>query len=776
MRMMGMDSVEYHEHSVALRGDDPVVAAAAYYASRGETPMVWGGSGRRLLGLDAEVELADYRALFGAGGARHPVSGERLVRCLRPGLELVVSPHKSVAELGVIGRAEDMHAIVDAERDATLAYLDRLFAVRGGRRGRGQRRTPTGGLTWATSRHATTRAGDPQVHDHVLIANVVAMGDERGGFKGLDTALLRDHLDAATALGRLASAAKAVELGYGIVADDGPSGRLGAWAIAGIPAEVCEIHSKRSAQINDAVGADASYASRSVAARATRDRKADVPIGDLVPGWRAELADAGHPAAELLTAIDAAGAAYEREEVDLERLAGELLAPGGRLAERKTFTRADVIVTAAPHLHGRAPSLLDDAVSAVLSHADAVRLPALAGSREEGWVARCVLADESRIAELAERLAGDGWAKVPEEDARTAVAGVEDRIGEPLTPAQQEVAQGLLAAGHRFNVVVGVAGSGKTTCLSAVRAGFEAAGYEVVGTATSGQAARNLGVGAGMASRTLASLAWRLEHGRLALSERHVIVLDEGGMTPDVDLLRLLTAVERAGAKLIVVGDDRQLGAVGPGGALRALAERHPDHVFTLADNLRQADPDERAALAELRDGTVARAVTWYARHGRVHPLPDRRHAVRAMIREWAADVDAGRDTLLLAYRRENVEALNRTARELWQRAGRLTGPELTAPGGRRYRAGDWVVTLAAGPDGAWVTSEAARVTAVDPAALTLAAITADGRRLQMGPDEIGAAAWATGTRSRRIARKVRRWTWRTSSTTAAGGSSPTSP
>ncbi len=132
MRMMGVDSVEYHEHTVAGRGDDPVIAAAAYYASRGETPMVWGGRGRGLLGLDGEVDLGDYRAIFGAGGAHDPATGTRLVGCRRPGLELVVSPHKSVAELGVIGRAEDMHVIVDAERDATLAYLDRS----GGRAGR----------------------------------------------------------------------------------------------------------------------------------------------------------------------------------------------------------------------------------------------------------------------------------------------------------------------------------------------------------------------------------------------------------------------------------------------------------------------------------------------------------------------------------------------------------------------------------------------------------------------------------------------------------------
>jgi hypothetical protein len=206
MRMMGAGSVGHHEHTVAGRGDDPVAGALDNYASRGETPMVWGGSGGAWLGLDGEVDLDEWRAVFATGGAHHPVGSERLVGCMRPGIEIAVSPHKTVAELGVIGRAEDMHKIVDAEREATMAYLDEVVMDRGGRRGRAQARTPTSGLTWAVSRHATTRAGDPQVHDHVLVANVVRMGDEGGGWKGLDTGLLRDHLHAAAAVGRMAAA------------------------------------------------------------------------------------------------------------------------------------------------------------------------------------------------------------------------------------------------------------------------------------------------------------------------------------------------------------------------------------------------------------------------------------------------------------------------------------------------------------------------------------------------------------------------------------------
>ena len=745
MSMMGVDSVGYHEHTVAGRADDPVIAAAAYYASRGETPMTWGGRGCSLLGLDGEVDLADYRAVFGVGGAHDPKTGTRLVGCRRPGLELVVSPHKSVAELGVIGRAEHMHAICDAERDATLDYLDQLVAERGGRRGRAQTATSTGGLIWATSRHATTRAGDPQVHDHVLIANAVLMGDTHGGWKALDTAFVRDHLHAATAVGRMAAAAKAVELGYGIEADGGPSGRLGGWAITGIPSEVCEMHSKRGAQIDAAVGPDGSYAARSVAARATRDRKADHPLQDLMFRWQTELTALGHPPAALEAAVDTAGAAYWPPTVDLATLAAQLLGPGGRLASEKTFTRGDVIVAVAPHLHGLPMAFLDQAVEAVLAHTDAVRLPAVRGAREPVWAAGCVLADEERIAEIADALAGRAGAEVHWTTACDAIEALQARLGHPLTDTQRRVAMGLLTAGHSLDVVVGIAGSGKTTTLSAVRAAYETAGYTVLGTATSGQAAKTLGEGAGMESRTIASLTWRLDHGTLALTDRHVVICDETGMTTDVDLSRLLGAVERAGAKMIVVGDDRQLDAVGPGGALTALAARHPEHVWTLSDNLRQVLPAERAALGELRDGNVADAVAWYHGAGRIHPVRDRRWAVNAMVKAWAADISAGHETLMLAYRRDNVEALNHTARQLWEQAGLLSGPELTAQGGRRYRAGDRIITLAPGPRGAWVTSQPAQVTMVNPQTQQLTAVTPDGQHLRMGPDDIGSGRLSHG-------------------------------
>jgi conjugative relaxase-like TrwC/TraI family protein len=730
MRMMGSNSVEYHRQTVMGRADDFSGQALDYYGSRGETPLVWGGSGARRLGLSGRVTDAQYVAIYGPGGACDPTTGARLVATRRPGMEIVISAHKSVAELGVVGRAEDMHAVMDAERDATLAYLDSLTRERGGRRGRAGVRVATSGMVYAHSRHATSRAGDPCPHDHVLVANVVEMLDGASRWKAADTALWRDHLHAATVVGRTAAARVAVELGYAIEADHGPSGRLGHWRIVGIPDEVLEVHSKRAAEIDAEMARRGthSYQARNLVARDTRRAKRHTPVGELMPGWRSELAEVGWTVERLNMAVEQAAHHAELPRPlshrELTMLVDQVVAAEGPLATRKVFSAPDVTVAVAPHLYGRPVDDLERAVRAVLRSPELVPLLGVVGARERMYATAATLATEAAIADLVARGATTAGAAVVHPDlVASAIARVEARLARPLTAGQAAAVRGICGEGRRVSLILGVAGSGKTTALRAAADAYRTTGYDVVGTATSGQAARTLGREAALDhSRTLASLLWRLDHGQLALGARTVVLLDEAGMTNDPALLRLLAAAQVSGAKVVLVGDDRQLGAVGPGGALGALFDRHQPLVHVLSENVRQDDPDEGAALGELRSGHVGAAVDWYVDHDRVRVSPDRESAIREMVDAWATDALAGREAALYAWRRANVDDLNRGARDAWALAGRLHGPYVTAPGGRCYAAGDRIVTLAPGEDGRLVTSQHGVVTEVHPATQTFSA------------------------------------------------------
>ncbi len=747
LRMMGAESVEYHRATVLGRVDDHPGGAMEYYASRGETPLVWGGSGASSLGLDGPVSAEAYEAVFGPGGAKDPHTGARLVQTRRPGMEIVIAAHKSVAELGVIGRAEEMHRIMDAERDATLAYLDSVTRQMGGRRGQAAKATTTTGLIYAHTRHATSREGDPSPHDHVLLANVLEMKDEQGGWKAADTAFWREHLHAATMAGRVASARVAVELGYGIEADPGPSGRLGHWRIAGVPEEVMELHSKRAAQIEAECQrrGEASYRARGVAARTTRRAKGHEPEGELVSRWRAELAEAGWPVERLAASVDAAR--QEREAIDplhtssARALLSEVLGAEGDLARRKVFSRRHLVVALAPHVFGQDPEVLEKLIERALADPEVVPLVAVSGARERAHSLASVLARESAIAEsLARQLARTDGPVASPESTESAIAEAEQSIGARLSDEQRAAVIGICTSGRGAELVVGVAGAGKTSMLRAVAEAFERSGHQVLGTATSGQAARNLGTEAGIAeSRTLASLIWRLDHGQIALNEKTLILLDEVGMTDDIDLMRLTAYVEAAGAKLVLTGDHHQLGPVGPGGALAALVARHPDAVHHLVENRRQHDPEERQALEGLRDGDLGQAVKWYTAHGRVHAVARRDDALQGAVDAWAADTAGGHETGLYAWRRANVAELNRRARAWMEASGRLSGPELACPGGTSCRAGDRVVTLAPGAAGTLVTSQQATVETVEPESRSLVLRTDDGRQVRLVGEEIGA-------------------------------------
>lgn len=402
------------------------------------------------------------------------------------------------------------------------------------------------------------------------------------------------------------------------------------------------------------------------------------------------------------------------------------------------FSKRDVIVAVAPQLYGRNLDEVARVVGRALADPEAVRLLRVAGASQPAYATATTIAREQAIARCVEsQMDRTGAPAVSPEAAQEALSRAEASLCRPLTDGQRAAVQGILTSGRGVELVVGLAGSGKTTALAASRDAFEAAGYEVVGTSTSGQAARTLHREAGIEpSRTLASLNWRIDHNSLQLSPRHVAVLDEAAMTDDAALLAFLEASRHAGTKVVMVGDPRQLGSVGPGGGFEALAKRFGGAVHVLDENVRQVDPGERKALANLRSGDVGAAVAWYAANGRIIVSPDRDTALEETVARWVADVRVGAAPAMYAWQRASVAELNRRGRLAWEELGRLSGPELVV-GNVGYRAGDRIVTLAPGANGEIVTSECGTVVGVDVARSELGITMDDGRFQRFAGDDL---------------------------------------
>ena len=552
------------------------------------------------------------------------------------------------------------------------------------------------------------------------------MLDNRGGWKALDTAGIRDLVHAATMAGRLAAAETAVGLGYAIEADHGPSGKLDHWRIAGIPAEVADQFSKRSGAIEDELEHTGftSHRARGIAARNSRTAKTGEAAESLTGRWLDELDEIGWPARKLRQRLEIFNSRHAnplRALTDRERaeVVWQAIGPDGPLAKRKAFTRADIIRVVAPALYGCPAGELDQVVAGIVQHRECIPLVGQPGARGRAWASASVLATEHAIEAVAERLTQrQTSATVGRLAVGLHIADKERALGRSLTDGQRRAIAGVLASSRALDVIVGTAGSGKTTALDVLRAAYQDAGYRVLGTAISGQAARTLRDDAGLEARTIASLVWRLEHQQLALDEHTVLLIDEAGMADDKAMLKLLAAVDIAGAKTVIVGDHHQLDAVEAGGGFEALINRHGPAVHVLDENIRQRDPGERAALEQLRNGKVADAIDWYHHHDRLRTAPTREEALDAAVDAWHTDLTAGHDTVLLAWRRKDVAALNQRARQRRIEAGAVTGPELEAPGGKRYAAGDRIVTLAPADDSRYVTSQRGSVTAVGRSAL----------------------------------------------------------
>ena len=683
----------YYEQQVAAGLDD-------YYAGRGESPGIWAGRGAELLGVDGVLEDGDLGTLL---RGIDPASGTRLrtpvrertitvrvldvesgkwrdeAKRLAPvsGFDLVFSCPKSVSVVHALTDDDRMRREIseahEASWQAALGYLEHEACVV--RRGRGGAIREHGeGFVAAAFRHRTSRAQDPHLHTHVIVANLARSED--GEWRALDgEAILRTYRLAA---GYLYEANLRHELTHRLgVAWTEPS--KGMAELEGVPeAAILAFSTRRQSLLEhmEARGTEGFAASR-VAALATREAKEQVDLPRLREEWTARAAEHGLGRRELRAL---AGPPRPARAIELDDIAWQRFGSEGLTAKQTTFTLPELVRAVAGAVRHGASA--DDLLASAdrLAAFPGVELvePAQAPGRPARFTTRELVEIEREALEvaLAGREVGAPRAlpgRVPIEERaeltheqRILVRNVHEPRPRRLRRRRRRLRKDDRAPRPRRGLRPGRCPNPRRRAeRPRRRRARDRDGHPQHNDAptpprrpTRGRSAPRLRPG-----------RRRSGHGR-----------DPRPHTaPPLDRRRRRKSGPR--------GDPGQLPAVGAGGLFPALCDRLG--AIGLSENRRQRDPAERDALARLRIGDPEPYLAHATSSGRLHLEDDATSAKSRLLEDWwqAAERDLG-GTVMLAYRRDDVRELNDAARALMLKAGRL-GPEALQLGRRELRVGD---------------------------------------------------------------------------------------
>lgn len=684
------------------------------------------------------------REFFVAEHGREPATARELSAALarysRPrqtavaGFDLTFSPVKSVSALWAVAPPEVAAKIEEAHQAAVadaIAFIENhaLFTREGKD---GARQVETGGLIAAAFTHRDSRAGDPDLHTHVAVANKAQT--KRGKWLSIYGRVLHQHVVAAsetynTALERHLIEALGVQFAERQSTD---REKRPIREIVGVDRDLCEAWSRRRADIvarqreltsdfRDAHGRrptpveavalaqqanletrEAKHEPRSLAEQRTTWRgQAVVVLGSPV------AVDRMVQAALYPTDVPAqANVSTWRVREVAERVLGELE------AHRATWQAWHVHAEVHRQIRGAGipAELVAEAVGWVVDEVtelsvnltpdrDPISEPA-GLCRSDGtsvyrhtgrdhFTTTRVLDAEARIIAAAANADAVAWST---DDIELAVLAA--RLdGTELNAGQEHLVRAMATSGRRVQLALAPAGAGKTTAMRVLAGVWTEAGADVLGLAPSAAAASALRDAIGMPCETLAKLVHDIETEpgsplAVAVGPGTLLVIDEAGMADTITLDRVIGFAIERGATVRLIGDDQQLAAIGAGGVLRDIARTHA--AVRLDEVVRFDDAVEADASLALRDGDRA-ALGYYVDHERIH-AGDQQTVVDEVLDAWRAEQDAGRDCLMLAPTHELVRELNERARSARLR-GTAAGDEVRLRDGTRASVGDVVLT-----------------------------------------------------------------------------------
>lgn len=361
--------------------------------------------------------------------------------------------------------------------------------------------------------------------------------------------------------------------------------------------------------------------------------------------------------------------------------------------KKEAFTRADILRALVQYIPD--PAKLRIAADAALRSPDLIEVKSGSEPRystQEFLSIKATLSADARVmaSTSAPSFLGNHIdAAIAKENATLQISA-----GANLSAEQETAIRHVLTSGQ-LSCVIGLAGAGKSTMLSAARHAWEKQGFNVIGAALSGKAADGLETASGIESRTLASLEYSWKNGYNLLTRNSVLVIDEAGMVGTKQLARFVSIAKKSGATLILVGDPEQLQPIQAGRPFKDIAQE--SGAARLTEIRRQRQEWQRQASSHLAEGRCADAIETYRQQGFVSTAIDTPEAIAKLAQDYVADMELhGSDVsrLALTHRRKDVHAINQAIRSLRKSGGDLAVETLlqTDHGPRAFAVGDRII------------------------------------------------------------------------------------
>jgi conjugative relaxase-like TrwC/TraI family protein len=650
------------------------------------------------------------------------------------GYDLTFSPVKSVSTLWAVAD-QKVAAVIErahqaAVKDALMFIEEHALFTRTGPQG--IRQVNVRGLVATAFTHRDSRAGDPDLHTHVAVANKVQTLD--GRWLSIDgRVLFKANVAASETYNTALEQRLRDSLGVRFAERTGTDpGKRPIREIVGVDPRLNQHWSTRRAHINIRRGElaiqfqhdhgrpptpvealhlaqqatletrDAKHEPRSLAEQRTTwlgEAAAVLGSAEAVasmvqtalapPAEATAIADAHwipQTADHILTAMEASRSTWQMWHVraEAQRQVRTIDVPAEHATALVDLLVDEVldgrsVALAAPHDGIEEPE--------VLRRVDGTSVYTVAGANL--YTSQRILYAEQRLVTTAGRRDGSAVDQMAVDLALLEMAA----NGSTLNAGQASLVRQMCTSGARLQLAIAPAGAGKTTAMRALALAWTHDGGHAIGFAPSAAAAAVLGEQTGIRTDTLAKLTWSLDHGELpdwaaAVGPSTLVIIDEAGMA---DTLSLDTAVQFAigrGASVRLVGDDQQLAAIGAGGVLRDI--EHTCGALRLTELHRFTDPAEATASLSLREGKPE-ALDFYLDRGRVH-VGDIATTTHDAFAAWVSDRAAGLDAIMLAPTRKLVAELNRQARDHLL-GGHPPAREVRLADGNEASVGDVIIT-----------------------------------------------------------------------------------